>query len=248
MRKHLTLDLASREVTSKTVAGEDLARAGRWLIARTLLDEGVATVDPLSPANPLIFSSGPFAGTNFSNANRISVGCKSPLTGGIKEANSGGTFAYAMGQNEISGITLRQAADDWVVIHIQKDGSVSWDDAAPYMGKSNFAAAALLVEKYGDKTSFALCGPVGEYLGLVSGIAFPDPEGAPTRFAARGAFARCGHGRTALALDAGVGGAGQAIVAATFVNLTVTIVVHPVAQLLSPRVALVLAAIAWESV
>ncbi|HJM49584.1 MAG TPA: aldehyde ferredoxin oxidoreductase C-terminal domain-containing protein [Alphaproteobacteria bacterium] len=186
MRKHLTLDLASREVTSKTVAGEDLARAGRWLIARTLLDEGVATVDPLSPANPLIFSSGPFAGTNFSNANRISVGCKSPLTGGIKEANSGGTFAYAMGQNEISGITLRQAADDWVVIHIQKDGSVSWDDAAPYMGKSNFAAAALLVEKYGDKTSFALCGPVGEYLGLVSGIAFPDPEGAPTRFAARG--------------------------------------------------------------
>ncbi len=55
MRKHLTLDLASREVTSKTVAGEDLARAGRWLIARTLLDEGVATVDPQSPAKPMIF-------------------------------------------------------------------------------------------------------------------------------------------------------------------------------------------------
>jgi aldehyde:ferredoxin oxidoreductase len=186
MRKHLTLDLATREVTSKTVEGVDLARAGRWLIARTLLDDGVATVDPLSPANPLIFSAGPLAGTNFSNANRVSVGCKSPLTGGIKEANSGGTFGYAMGQNELSGITFRQAADDWVVIHIKKNGEISWDDATPYMGKSNFEAAAMLVKKYGKKASYALCGPVGEYLGLMAAIAFPDPEGGPTRFAARG--------------------------------------------------------------
>jgi len=186
MRKHLTLNLATREATDKTVEGADLARAGRWLIARTLLDEGAATVDPLSPANPLIFSAGPFAGTNFSNANRLSVGCKSPLTGGIKEANSGGTFAYAMGQNELSGITFVEAADDWVVIYINKEGDVSWEDASPYMGKSNFEAAAMLVEKYGKKTSYALCGPVGEYQGLMSAIAFPDPEGGPTRFAARG--------------------------------------------------------------
>ena len=186
MRKHLTLDLATREATSKTVEGADLARAGRWLIARTLLDDGVATVDPLSPANPLIFSAGPFAGTNFSNANRLSVGCKSPLTGGVKEANSGGTFAFAMGQNELCGITFRQAADDWVVIHITKEGEINWHDASPYMGKSNFEAAAMLVEKYGKKSSYALCGPVGEYQGLMAAIAFPDPEGGPTRFAARG--------------------------------------------------------------
>jgi len=186
MRTHLTLNLATREATSKTVEGADLARAGRWLIARTLLDQGAATVDPLSPANPLIFSVGPFAGTNFSNANRLSVGCKSPLTGGVKEANSGGTFGYAMGQNEMSGITFAEASDDWVVIHIKKDGDISWDDAAPYMGKSNFEAAAMLIEKYGKKTSYALCGPVGEYQGLMAGIAFPDPEAGPTRFAARG--------------------------------------------------------------
>jgi aldehyde:ferredoxin oxidoreductase len=186
MRKHLTLNLATREASSKTVEGEDLARAGRWLIARTLLDAGAATVDPLSPAAPLIFSAGPFAGTNFSNANRLSVGCKSPLTGGIKEANSGGTFAYAMGQNELSGITFNEAADDWVVIHINKEGDISWDDAAPYMGKSNFEAADMLIEKYGKKISYALCGPVGEYQGLMAAIAFPDPEGDPTRFAARG--------------------------------------------------------------
>ena len=52
--------------------------------------QAAAGVDPLSPQNPLIFSAGPFAGSSFSNANRTSVGCKSPLTGGIKEANAGG--------------------------------------------------------------------------------------------------------------------------------------------------------------
>jgi aldehyde:ferredoxin oxidoreductase len=71
------------------------------LIAKTLVEGKVATVDPLGPDNPLIFSAGPFAGTTFSNANRTSVGCKSPLTGGIKEANSGGTFAYGLGRLEI---------------------------------------------------------------------------------------------------------------------------------------------------
>ena len=186
MRKHLTFDLTNRQSTSETVEGNDLARAGRWLIAKNLLDAGAATLDPLSPEAPMIFSAGPLAGTNFSNANRLSVGCKSPLTGGIKEANSGGTFAFAMGQMEISTITFNGAFDDWTVIRMTKEGDITYEDAAPYMGKSNFEAAGMLNEKYGAKTSYALCGPVGEYLGLMAAIAFPDPEGDPTRFAARG--------------------------------------------------------------
>jgi aldehyde:ferredoxin oxidoreductase len=134
----------------------------------------------------MIFSAGPFAGTNFSNANRLSVGCKSPLTGGIKEANAGGTFAFALGQLEIAGLTLYGAADDWVVIRIPKDGPISFESAAPYMGKGNFEAAELLHEKYGPKVSLALLGPVGEYQGLLAGIAFSDADNRPTRFAARG--------------------------------------------------------------
>ncbi len=54
------------------------------------------------------------------------------------------------------------------------------------MGKGNNEAAALLFEKYGKKISFALCGPVGEYLGLMAGIAFADTDGRPSRLAARG--------------------------------------------------------------
>ena len=186
MRKYINIDLAEQKATKEEIDGEDVIVVGRHLIAKTLLERGIAQVDALSPENPLIFSAGPFAGSNFSNANRLSVGCKSPLTGGIKEANSGGTFAFAMGQLEISGITLNGASKDWVVIYITKDGDINYEDASPYLGKGNFEATRMLFEKYGDKVSIGICGPVGEYGGLISGISFTDPEQRPTRIAARG--------------------------------------------------------------
>jgi aldehyde:ferredoxin oxidoreductase len=186
MRKYLHIGLGDRSVRTDELHGEAIVRAGRHYIAKTLLESGIAKVEPLSPENPLIFSAGPFAGTNFSNANRLSVGCRSPLTGGIKEANSGGTFGFALGQLETAGLTLYGASKDWVVIRITKEGAVTWDSAESYMGKGNNETASLLFEKYGKKISFALCGPVGEYLGLVSGIAFADTDGRPSRLAARG--------------------------------------------------------------
>lgn len=186
MRKYLHINLSDRSVKTDELHGEAIVRAGRHYIAKTLLESGVAKVDPLSPENPLIFSAGPFAGTNFSNANRLSVGCKSPLTGGIKEANSGGTFAFALGQLEIAGFTLYGALKEWTVIRITKEGAITYETAEPYMGKGTNEAAALLFEKYGKKISFALCGPVGEYLGLMSGISITDTDGRPSRLAARG--------------------------------------------------------------
>jgi aldehyde:ferredoxin oxidoreductase len=186
MRTYYDIDLGTREIRRREVAGEDAIRAGRYLIARTLLDMGVATVDPLSPANPLIFSAGPFAGSSFSNANRTSVGCKSPLTGGIKESNAGGSFSYGLGQQKIAGFTLHGASPGWVVLRFKKSGGIDWDDAAPYLGKGNFEAQRLLHERYGKKVVIALCGPVGEYQGLLAGIAMSDKEGRPARLAARG--------------------------------------------------------------
>src|SRR3990167_2958584 len=163
MRTYYDIKLDDRSITKRELSGEAIVNAGRYLIARTLLDMGAATVDPLSPANPLIFSAGPFAGTSFSNANRTSVGCKSPLTGGVKEANGGGTFGYALGQLKIAGFTLRGASPDWAILHFKKGGDVAFDDARPYLGKGNFEAARMLQARYGKKVALALCGPVGEY-------------------------------------------------------------------------------------
>ncbi len=186
MRTYCHIDLADKSIKKQQMNGEEVARAGRYFIARSLLDLGAATADPLSPENPLIFSAGPFAGSNFSNANRTSVGCKSPLTGGIKEANSGGTFGFALGQLELAGFTLYNSSDEWVIIHFKKGGDIEFSSAADYMGMGNFETAAKLHEKYGKKVSIGLCGPVGEYQGLLAGIAFSDVDLRPSRLSARG--------------------------------------------------------------
>ena len=186
MRKYLDIHLKDRKIDSRELTGREHAEAGRYFIAKTLLDMGVAKVDPLGPENPLIFSAGPFSGTNFSNANRTSVGCKSPLTGGIKEANSGGTLALALGQQEVAGFTLHGQSDDWVIIYMPKEGEIRFDDATPYMGRGNIETAAMLHEAYGKKTSLAICSQVGEYQGLLAGIAISDAENRPVRIAARG--------------------------------------------------------------
>ena len=136
MRKYLHFDLPSLTVREETFSPAQVAYAGRYFIAKTLNDMGVAKVDPLSPENPLIFSAGPFAGSNWSNANRTSVGCKSPLTGGIKEANAGGSFGLAMGHLLIAGFTLHGAAADWTVIRITKDGSITFEPGTEYLGQA----------------------------------------------------------------------------------------------------------------
>lgn len=185
-RQFIWFNLNDQTSRSEQWEGESLVKAGRHLIAKTLVERGVATVDPLGPQNPLIFSAGPLAGTTFSNANRLSVGCKSPLTGGIKESNAGGTLAYALARIGVAGFMLEGQSPDWVVLHFHKDGTWSFDDGTPYLGKMNSDAAAMLFARYGEKISYALCGRVGEYLGMLAGITISDNEGRASRLAARG--------------------------------------------------------------
>ena len=63
---------------------------GRALSAKILLDECDPTCDPLGPDNVLVMAPGVMSGTAAPTSGRISIGGKSPLTGGIKEANAGG--------------------------------------------------------------------------------------------------------------------------------------------------------------
>ena len=79
-----------------------------------------------------------------------------------------GTFSLALGQLHLAGLTLYGASADWIVIHIAKDGEVSFAPAEPYLGKGNVEAAVLLHEKVRPKKSaWRLCGPVGDVPGFV---------------------------------------------------------------------------------
>ncbi|NIT64113.1 MAG: aldehyde ferredoxin oxidoreductase, partial [Gammaproteobacteria bacterium] len=79
---------------------------GRALIAGILLAEVPAQCDPLGPDNKLIFAPGLLGGTSLSSSGRLSVGGKSPLTGGVKEANCGGHGGSDLARLGIKGLVV----------------------------------------------------------------------------------------------------------------------------------------------
>src|SRR5512147_186578 len=136
---------------------------GRGLLARILLDEVDAKCDPLGAGNKLIFAPGLLVGHMLSSTDRISVGGKSPLTGGIKEANAGGRTGLHMTHMGIHALIIEDKPEDdgfWV-LHLSLNGA-KWERADDLTGLGVYETAPRLIEKYGDKVAIAMIGPGGE--------------------------------------------------------------------------------------
>ncbi|MDR0239487.1 MAG: aldehyde ferredoxin oxidoreductase, partial [Deltaproteobacteria bacterium] len=88
--KILRVNMATKECRFEGVPTQYAGLGGRGLTSTIVAAEVEPTCSPLGPHNKLVFAPGLLGGTTCANANRISVGCKSPMTGGIKESNSGG--------------------------------------------------------------------------------------------------------------------------------------------------------------
>lgn len=160
---------------------------GRGLIARILVDEVDAKCDPLGAGNKLIFTPGLLVGHMLSSTDRISVGGKSPLTGGIKEANAGGRTGLHMAHMGIHALIIEdQPTDDgfWV-LQLSLKGA-KWEKAGELAGLGVYATAPKLLEKHGDKVAIALIGPGGEMKMKSAGIQNIDRDKIPSRIAARG--------------------------------------------------------------
>ena len=101
---------------------------GRGLIARIMVDEVDAKCDPLGSGNKLIFTPGLLVGHILSSTDRISVGGKSPLTGGIKEANAGGRTGYHMAFMGIHALIIEDMPDKegYWVLHLSLGGA-KWE-------------------------------------------------------------------------------------------------------------------------
>jgi aldehyde:ferredoxin oxidoreductase len=160
---------------------------GRGLLARILLDEVDATCDPLGSENKLIFAPGLLVGHMLSSTDRISVGGKSPLTGGIKESNAGGRTGLHMTHMGIHALIIEDQPKDsgfWV-LHLSLNGA-RWEKADDLVGLGVYETAPRLIEKYGDKVAIALIGPGGEMRMKAAGIQNLDKDRVPSRIAARG--------------------------------------------------------------
>ena len=164
---------------------EGKALGGRSMIVHLLNEYGSATVNPLSPEALFIITNGILGGSAAPQAHRISVGGKSPLTGGIKEANAGGNVSYKMGRCGIQALMVNGTSEEWKILKITADGA-TLEPAGDIVGMKNYAACDKLRERYGEKIGIALIGRAGEMKMCNSSVAITDPEGRPARHCARG--------------------------------------------------------------
>jgi aldehyde:ferredoxin oxidoreductase len=160
---------------------------GRALIARILVDEVEATCDPLGPKNKLIYAPGLMVGHRLSSLDRISIGGKSPLTGGVKEANAGGRTGFHLAQLGIKALIIEGQPEEkeWQVMVVSKDG-IRFEDAGEIIGLGVYDSAPPLIEKYGKDIALSLIGPGGEMKMKAAGIQNIDNDHVPSRIAARG--------------------------------------------------------------
>jgi aldehyde:ferredoxin oxidoreductase len=184
-------------MTDRTHRFEDVPEAyqylgGRGLTSTIVHDEVDPMCHPLGPNNKLIFAPGIVTGTAAPTSARISVGGKSPLTGGIKEANAGSGFPPALAAMGIRAIVVEgQPADKgWWMAHMTWDESKGMPNvellpADEYAGRDVYEVYPELFERFG-KVNIAGIGVAGEFLYGNSGVVFDDQEGRPARYAGRG--------------------------------------------------------------
>ena len=97
MDKILRVNTRTNDIRSEACSAEALRLGGRSLIAHLALKEIDPNGDPLGRRNKFILAAGLLGDTNVTTAGRYSVGAKSPLTGGVKEASVGGSAGQENG-------------------------------------------------------------------------------------------------------------------------------------------------------
>ena len=183
-RKILRIRLDSNDYSFEAVRDQYLNLGGRGLTSSIIAREVLPQCDPLGPENKLVMAGGILAGTSVPNSGRLSVGAKSPLTNGIKEANAGGTAAQKMARLGIQAIVLEGCAPELVSIHINKDG-VEFNSARDISMTGNTDCISHYRKQAGEAISVICIGPAGEMGLRAAGVAVTAPDFFP-RIAARG--------------------------------------------------------------
>jgi len=181
------VNLTDGSVAREDAPAEYALLGGRALTSRIVLREVDPACDPLGPEAKLVFAPGLLGGTAATTSGRTSFGGKSPLMGGCKEANVGGTLGHRLSKLGVKAVVVEGRAPDgaWRVLRI--DGSGGRLEPAPegLVGLGTYETVARLLDD--ARTASVVCiGPAGEQRLGAASIAVNDPEGRPTRHAARG--------------------------------------------------------------
>jgi aldehyde:ferredoxin oxidoreductase len=184
--------IARINVNTESIQFEEITKdskcfllGSRGLSSQIIHDEVPPRCDPLGEDNKLILANGLLTGSPFPNSARTSVGAKSPLTNGIKEANVGGTPSFMMAAHGIRAIVLENITQKLKIIMLDESG-LRFVPADEYKALGNYELHERLREKYGQNVGIYSIGPAGEYMMKAATVATNDLEGYPSRHAGRG--------------------------------------------------------------
>ncbi|MGB9499161.1 MAG: aldehyde ferredoxin oxidoreductase family protein [Dissulfuribacterales bacterium] len=189
MDKILRIKMSSDKdpIFSVDPLGDYSGLGGRGLTSAIISNEVPALCHPLGEKNKLVIAPGLLSGSAAAMSGRLSVGCKSPLTGGIKEANSGGQASQVLARLGYAAIVLegKPQKDTLYKIFINKDGvQIIPDNKLKMMG--NYDVVDQMKAEWGDKIACISIGQAGEMKLAAASVACTDMELRPTRHAGRG--------------------------------------------------------------
>jgi len=189
MDKILRIDMGAEggPRVSETALGDYAGMGGRALTSAIISKEVPPLCHPLGAENKLVISPGLLSGTTGAMTGRLSVGCKSPLTGGIKEANSGGQASQVLARLGYAAIVLegKPPTEDLYKVVINKDGvQIGVDNSLKML--PNYDVIEKIKGEFGDKVACISIGSAGEMKMSAASIACTDMEMRPTRHAGRG--------------------------------------------------------------
>jgi aldehyde:ferredoxin oxidoreductase len=183
----LRVNMTDQSIKSESMPDEYKFLGGRGLTSSIINNEVPAKSDALGPDNKLVFAPGYLTATPLVNTGRLSIGSKSPLTGGIKESNVGGTVAYALARIGIQAVIIEGAApESCFFLKISKDGSASLINADEFKGARTYTLVEQLNTECHDNYSITCIGPAGDLQLSSASIQTTDLDGRPCRAAGRG--------------------------------------------------------------
>lgn len=180
MSKFIRVDMTTLSTSVSELPEKYVGLGGRALTSTFVNDEVKPTCHALGRNNKLIFAPGLLSGTSAPNSGRMSVGAKSPLTGTIKECNTGGVFSQKMAKMDIKALVVEgmPKEDQFYIIKLDMKGATLEEAPKEIIGGcGNYEAIKILSEKYGSHIGIALAGPAGEHRMPAANISFKDPDG-----------------------------------------------------------------------
>jgi len=174
-------------VCTETPLGDYAGLGGRAMTSTIISKEVPPMCHPLGADNKLVIAPGLLSGTSAAMSGRISVGCKSPLTGGIKEANAGGQGSQVLARLGYAAIIIegKPKKDVLYKVVIDRNGArIIEDNSLRMMG--NYDLVEKIKQEYDTATACISIGPAGEMKLAAATVAITDTDFHPARHAGRG--------------------------------------------------------------